>query len=164
MDPVIREISAEEGLEDSVRVIRDSFRTVADEFGLTRENCPTHPSFITAEQLDDLRIRKVKLFGQFLDEMQIGFISIEKVDKNLYYIEKLAVLPDCRHNGYGTRLVEFALNYARNNKGKEVAIGIIDKHTVLKDWYKDIGFKEVLTREFDNLPFTVCFMRMGLNT
>ena len=162
MEPVIREISTEEDLVSSVGVIQESFRPVAAEFGLTRENCPTHPSFITLERLNELKARKVNLFGLFLGESQIGFVAIEKADMTHYYMEKLAVLPDYRHRGYGARLVEFTLEYARKNKGEELSIGVIDEHTILKEWYKSIGFQEVVTREFDYLPFTVCYMKINL--
>ncbi|MBQ1234535.1 MAG: hypothetical protein IIX77_02795, partial [Oscillospiraceae bacterium] len=35
----------------AVKVIRQSFATVAEAFGLTKENCPTHTSFITEDRL-----------------------------------------------------------------------------------------------------------------
>ena len=162
MKPVIREISTEEDLSNSVRVIQESFRPVATEFGLTRENCPTHPTFISLERLNELKARELNLFGLFLGELQIGFVAIEKADEAHYYMEKLAVLPDYRHWGHGAKLVEFVLEYARNNKVAEVSIGVIDEHTVLKEWYKIIGFQEVVTRKFNYLPFTVCYMKMDL--
>ena len=34
-------------LESALRIIRNSFATVADEFHLTKENCPGHTMFIT---------------------------------------------------------------------------------------------------------------------
>ena len=163
MEPVIREIYDGEGLGNSVRVIRDAFRPVATEFGLTPENCPTHPSFITVERLDELRKRKVILFGLFLGETQVGFVAVEKAEEAIYYMEKLAVLPDYRHRGYGSRLVEFVLDHARTGNGEELFIGVINEHTVLKEWYKSIGFLEVTSRKFDYLPFTVCYMKTGLN-
>jgi hypothetical protein len=46
---IIREIINEDDLKNSVRVIRDSFSTVAVEFGLTHGNCPTHPLFTTIQ-------------------------------------------------------------------------------------------------------------------
>ncbi len=38
-------------LESALRIIRNSFATVADEFHLTKENCPGHTTFITLEKL-----------------------------------------------------------------------------------------------------------------
>jgi ribosomal protein S18 acetylase RimI-like enzyme len=159
----IKEIVGKDGLRNSARVIRDSFKTVASEFALTRKNCPTHPSFVTARQLDELQRKGLKFFGLFLGDKQIGFVAVEKADKTLYYIEKLAVLPPYRHAGYGRTLMEFALNYVRKSMGEKVSLGVIDEHTVLKNWYKTIGFEETITRKYDHLPFTVCFMEKEVN-
>ena len=157
-DVSIKEIVGEDELRNSASVVRDSFKTVASAFALTRKNCPTHPSFVTVGQLNELRRKGLKFLGLFLGDTQIGFVAVEKADKSLYYIEKLAVLLQHRHKGYGTTLMEFALNYVQKSKGERVSLGIIDEHTVLKNWYKAMEFKEVLTRKYDHLPFTVCFM------
>jgi len=148
--------------DNSVSIIRDSFKTVAEEFGLTTDNCPTHPSFITIHQLNEFRSKGVKFFGFFLDSKQVGLIAIEKADASLYYIEKLAVLPAYRHLGCGAKLMEFAFDYIKENKGKKVSIAIIEEHTVLKNWYMGLGFKEAATKKFPHLPFTVCFMEQEL--
>ena len=158
MEPLVQEIADETGLNNSVTVIRKSFKTVAVEFGLTEKNCPTHPSFVTIKQLNELKIRGVRFFGLFLCSRQVGFVAIEKADNTLSYMEKLAVFPEHRHNGYGTKLVQFALDYVMKQRGKKLSIGIIDEHTILKNWYKELGFKETATKKFSNLPFTVCFM------
>jgi ribosomal protein S18 acetylase RimI-like enzyme len=158
----INEISNNLGISDSVRVIRNSFRTVAKEFNLTRKNCPTHPSFTTLQQLTELKKKGLNFFGGFLGETQVGFVALEKADKALYYMEKLAVLPDYRHHGYGQKLVEFAVVDVRSHNGKKISIGTIDEHSILKDWYKKLDFKEVSTRRFNHLPFTVCYMEIEI--
>lgn len=161
MNPVeqtITEVSNDNELNNSIRVIRNSFRTVAEEYGLTIENCPTHPSFVTIQQLNELRTKGLRLFGLFLDNVQVGFVAIEQANNILYYMEKLAVLPEHRHNGYGAQLVNHVLDFVRNGGGQKVSIGIIDEHTILKNWYRKLGFMELSTTKFDHLPFTVCFM------
>ncbi|MBI2851059.1 MAG: GNAT family N-acetyltransferase [Chloroflexi bacterium] len=157
-ETTIREITDPTEFAASARVIRNSFKTVAEEFGLTRESAPTHASFLTVRQLRQLKNRPVKFFGLFLDSRQIGFIAVEKADADLYYIEKLAVLPEHRHGGYGAKLVGFAIDYIRGNGGKKVALGMIIESAVLKNWYEMFGFQEISTHKFPGLPFTVCFM------
>ena len=49
--PVIYEVEKEE-LDECLAVIHQSFKTVADSFGLTRENCPKHTSFIPLSFLE----------------------------------------------------------------------------------------------------------------
>jgi len=157
-DADIRKIAGDSELRNSARIVRNAFRTVALEFGLTRINCPAHPSFLTIEHLRGLKEKGLVLSGLFLREVQVGFVAVEKADESLYYMEKLAVLPAHRHQGYGKILVEHALDYAQKAGAGRVSIGIINEQVVLKDWYRDIGFVQTGTRTFTHLPFTVCFM------
>ena len=156
--PAIRGITDPAEFAGSVRVIRNSFKTVADEFGLTRENAPTHPAFFTLGRLKLMVSRGAMSFGLFIGDKQIGFIAVEPAQDGVFYIERLAVLPAYRHDGYGAKLTSFAIDYIRQHKGKKVALGMINEQTDLREWYKKLGFKEVRTQKFPQLPFTVCFM------
>ncbi len=162
MTRIIREVTDDELLR-SAKVIRDSFRTVASELGLTRENTPRHPSFSTVRQLRKNIEKGVEFFGLFLGDNQAGFVAVEKADDNLFYMERLAVLPLYRHEGFGKELVSFVFDHVRSRGGKKLSIGIIDKQTVLKDWYKGMGFRETGIRDFPHLPFRVCFMEKDLS-
>jgi len=51
LNEIIKEIITLEELNLSVDVIRNSFCTVADEFGLTVENCPTNAAFSNESDL-----------------------------------------------------------------------------------------------------------------
>ena len=159
---LIGEITDSGEVETSVEVIRQSFGTVAHQFGLTKENCPTHPSFVTLEQLKTLHAKGQRFFGLFQDGVQVGFVAAEKITEGEYALEKLAVLPSARHNGYGARLVRFVTDLAARQGARRLSLGMIDRHTVLKDWYKGLGFLETRTQEFSHLPFTVCFMEIEL--
>ena len=158
----IREIANENEMENSVKVIADSFHTVAVEFNLTKDNCPTHPSFVTVKQLNEMKRKGLKLFGLFDGDSQIGFVAAEKKKHKTFNLEKLAVLPEYRHKGYGGKLLEFAEGYVKNAEGEKLSIGIINEHTVLKKWYATKGFQETSVVKFEQLPFTVCFMEKTL--
>ncbi len=93
----------------------------------------------------------------------MGFVAVERADASLYYMELLAVLPEYRHSGYGTRLVAFVLDHVRHAGGQKLSIGIINEHKVLKDWYVMLGFAETSTSTFPHLPFAVCFMERALS-
>jgi diamine N-acetyltransferase len=155
---MIREISNDNELENSVKVIGDSFATVAAEFKLTKDNCPTHPSFVTIKQLTEMRRKGLKLFGLFDGDTQVGFAAVEKKKDKVYCIEKLAVLPEYRRQGYGAALLEFVYDYVKNLQGTKLSIGIINEHTILKKWYESKGYQETTVTKFAYLPFTVCFM------
>jgi ribosomal protein S18 acetylase RimI-like enzyme len=135
---------------------------VAVEFNLTKDNCPTHPSFVTVKQLNEMKRKGLKLCGLFENDVQIGFVAVEKKKHKVFNLEKLAVLPEHRHKGYGGKLIEFAEAYGKNAEGEKLSIGIINEHAVLKKWYETKGFKETSVMKFEQLPFTVCFMEKTL--
>jgi len=153
----IREITTEVQLEETIAIVRAAFAGVADDMGLTRENAPSHPAFTTLERMFAMQ-QRMPFFGLYLDGAQVGCAAIEKASDTVYYLERLAVLPAHRHKGYGEKLVGFVMDYARERGGKKVSLGMINSHKILKDWYKSLGVVETGTKQFENLPFTVCFM------
>jgi GNAT superfamily N-acetyltransferase len=158
----IREIQNESELEQSVSVIREAFSTVAKEFNLTQESAPTHPFFSTREQLIELH-KKAAFFGLYVYETQTGFVAVEKAEGGTFFLGRLAVIPQLRHHGYGAMLVRFVLDYVKKQGGARVGLGMIDGHMVLKDWYKSLGFIETGTKQFEHLPFLVCFMEKAVS-
>jgi ribosomal protein S18 acetylase RimI-like enzyme len=154
----IKEIRTKTDLINSHKLIRDSFKTVADDFGLTIENCPANPAFMKYSQLLKMKEEGTKMFGMFSGRKQLGFIAIERADRKTYYVERLSVLPGSRHNGFGRELMDFAFAHVKNNGGEKISVALMDNNTRLKDWYSRYGFKKTGKKEFDHLPFNVCFM------
>lgn len=162
MDIEIRQIIDEAELSNSVNVIRESFITVAHQFKLTRENAPTNAAFIELEDLLKMKAKNVHLFGVYKDEIQIGFFTVEQTDNHLYYLNKLAVLPGYRHNGYGKQMLDFAVEYVNREGGGRISIGIINENLVLKNWYLQYGFTETAIKNYPHLPFEVCLMEKSV--
>lgn len=144
--------------EDCVKVIRDSFITVANEFNITRENAPTNPAFIEIGSLQAMKQKGIDIYGAYINNILIGLVVIEKSNESQYFMEKLAVLPEYRHNGYGSRLIDFVVETVKEAGGNKISIGIINENKVLKDWYIKNGFSETGIKQFPHLPFSVCFL------
>lgn len=157
----LREIGVSE-LESSAEVIRKSFAGVAKDFGLTIDNCPTNSAFLKKEQLVSDFQKGIRMFGLFDENTQVGFVAVEKKDEKTYYLEKLAVLPEYRKNGFGKILVEKAILIAKNSGGTILSIGLINENEILKKWYLGLGFQETCVKVFPHLPFTVCLMEYSL--
>jgi ribosomal protein S18 acetylase RimI-like enzyme len=157
---MIKQILTLSEIKSSVKVIQDSFSTVANDFGLTIRNCPTNAAFIKEYDLLKMEEKGVDMFGLFERGSQIGFVALEKSssDPALFYLEKLAVLPEHRSMGYGRLLMNFALDEVRKNDGKKISIGIINENLKLKKWYIDYGFIELAVKQYPHLPFDVCFL------
>lgn len=161
---MIKKVSSQENFEVLSALLNFSFGTVAKEFGLTRENCPTNNAFITAEDLKSQLDDKREFY--YLDENNIptGFIAIEKSgrEEGTFYIEKVAVHPHFRHKKTGVLLMDFATDRIKELGGRKISIGVMDANTQLKNWYKQQGYKETGVKVFEHLPFDVCYMEKML--
>jgi ribosomal protein S18 acetylase RimI-like enzyme len=141
-------------------LIRESFYDVAQRFGLTPQNCPKHPSNCISEWIATDQTRGVVYFILSQDDQPIGCVGLEAPSPDLRYIERLAVLPQCRRRGFGRALVACALSEAKLSGADRIRIGIIADHIELKAWYVKIGFVEQETKNFQHLPFDVTFMEL----
>jgi diamine N-acetyltransferase len=162
-DPRIRPVPADDPLEESARVISEAFAQVAVDFQLTEQNCPTSPAFQTAEKLRESREKGLEVFGMFEGAGQTGAVAIERAGEDVFYLQRLAVIPSCRNAGRGSALVDFALETARSGGAKVVSLGMIAADTRLKDWYRGLGFVERETRRIESLPFEVTFMEIAVD-
>lgn len=143
-------------------LIRNSFRDVADRFNLTSENCPTHPSNCTTEWIESDLKKGVKYYILERENVSCGCVALEQAQPDVFYLERLSVLPQFRRNGFGKLLVNLALNEAKKLGAHRVEIGIISHQTELKEWYKKLGFSTKKESRFEHLPFVVAFMTKEL--
>ncbi len=159
--PVIRKIRFEE-LDACAGIIRDSFATVAKQFRLTRQNCPTNGAFIESSWLETEWHKGILMYGLYSDQTLAGFMQLEQKTPEIYELKKLAVRPEYRHLGYGTMLLSFAKQAAIELGANKITIGIIEENVVLKKWYQRNGFIHTGTKKFENLPFTAGFMELSI--
>jgi len=141
-------------------VIRRSFETEALEFGLTRENCPGHTSFITSGRLVEkcVELDKFYPFVCVSGGAIIGYVSLTGVGSGTYVMEHLAIVPEMRRLGHGRLMLGFCKKKAAELGGDVIKIGIIEENARLRDWYLANGFVHTGTKRFAHLPFTVGFM------
>lgn len=158
-------VTLQDDFELLAKLLNDAFKTVADEYGLTRENCPTNSAFITVDELQRNLNERREFYRLDVDDNPAGFIAIEKSgnQQGVYYIEKVAVHPRYRRQGLGRQLMAFAETRIRELGGEIVSIALIDANARLKTWYKSQGYVETGVRDFEHLPFrVVCFMEKNV--
>lgn len=160
---MIKEVN-EKDIAECVKVIRESFATVANEFGFTVENAPRFTAFATTE--DRL---KWHLFGErrpmyaYYDEGAIvGYYSLLLQDNHECELNNLCVIPTYRHKGIGEALLMDAFTVAKELGCAKVNIGIVEENQVLRKWYETFGFVHVGTQKFDFFPFTCGYMEKNL--
>lgn len=150
----------EKDLSRCAEVIRESFIGVAEEFGLTPENCPANTAFMPDGQLKGKFAEGLPMFLALAGDAFAGFFMLEEdwFVEGAQMLKKLAVLPAFRHHGLGKALLEAAAEQARVLGAKKLTIGIIEENTRLKNWYLANGFIHTGTKRFNHLPFTVGYM------
>jgi len=161
MKPMIREATRND-IPLLTRLIRESFRDVAERFGLTTENCPAHPSNYTE---DWCRLELEKGCRFFILESEgapCGCVAMEHPKPDVCYLERLSVLPEYRRRGYGRQLTDHVIDEAERLGARRVSIAIIAEHHELRDWYERMGFQRKKTERYGHLPFEVMFLEKVL--
>lgn len=159
---MIIQVKNKEQLNICLEIIRSSFLTVAEEFGLTENNCPSHTAFLTNDKLEKQFDDGRPMFLSYQDDIPVGYFSLARCNDDEWELNNLAVLPEYRHLGIGKVMVDYAVATVENYGGIKISIGIIEENTLLKNWYLKLGFTHVSTHKFERLPFTVGFMKMGI--
>lgn len=161
VDHVITDAS-EDDAELLASLIRGSFADVAQRFGLTPENCPTHPSNCAPEWIQAAFAKGVKYYLLRTSQRPAGCVALERVSADVCYLERLAVLPASRRNGFGEALVSHVVARALELGLRAIEIGTIAAQTELRQWYERQGFAVTRIASFERLPFDVAFMRKTL--
>ena len=156
---MIKEVS-EKDIYECVNVIRDSFLTVANEFGFTAENAPRFTAFATTEDRLKWHLlgeqRNMYVFCN--NNTIVGYYSLLLQDNNECELNNLCVIPAYRHKGIGAKLLKHAFNKAKELNCKKINIGIVEENKVLRKWYESFGFVHTGTKKFEFFPFTCGYM------
>jgi GNAT superfamily N-acetyltransferase len=96
-------------------VVRQSFATVAEDFGWTAENASGFIAFTAYERLRNKIKNGYHPFGYFANGELVGFVSIEDNGNEVYSLNQMSVLPNYRHFGYGKELLDFCKTKKKKN-------------------------------------------------
>ena len=160
---MIKKIEKKE-LDECAKVIKESFLTVANEFGFTVENAPKFTAFATTcEKLQWQLNEEHRLMYAFYDNGGIvGYYSLLLLQNNQCELNNLSVLPTYRHKGIGGKLLKNAFEVSKELGCTKMNIGIVEENTVLRKWYETFGFRHIGTEKFDFFPFTCGYMEKEL--
>ena len=154
----------EKDLAECVKLIRESFGTVADDFGFTVENAPGFTAFATTE--DRLRRQLLEehrpIYAFYEDDSIVGYYSLLLLDNQEIELNNLCVSPEHRHKGIGEELLKHAFEMAKELGCTKVNIGIVEENQVLRKWYESFDFVHLGTHKSPSFPFTSGFMEKRL--
>lgn len=150
----IKEITKEK-ISECAKVILEAFNEMGEEFGFQRN-----------EDLSPLKMRLVeyvehdaKLFGAFLEDIQIGFFLLDSKDQEVFEIGKLCILPSYQGKGYGQYLLNYAFDMIEKLNGVSAVCAIIGENTRLKSWLMENYFVEEFSGPLPGAECTICLMQ-----
>lgn len=149
--------------EDIVAVIQRANAPVANLLGITHINASGHTAFYSKQRLF-ADLQKGNQFFVCMKETHVcGCIALRQADKHVWYLNRLATIPENQGEGVGTQLLNHSIKLVKSQHGRLIKIGTIAEHKSLTQWYSKRGFIEGKTKQFKHLPFQVLYMSYSLN-
>lgn len=160
---MIKEVQQNE-LVECVKVICESFKTVADELGFIAENAPRFTAFATTEERLNWHLNGEHrpMYAYYENDKIVGYYSLLLQENQECELNNVCVLPENRHKGIGEKLLNHAFEIAEKLGCKKMNIGIVEENMVLRKWYESYGFVHIGTQKFDFFPFTCGYMEKVL--
>ena len=143
-------------------VIRAAFLEIAERFHLNVRNCPTHPSNCTPEWVKEAMAKGVEYYLLTQYQQAIGCVALLKANRDVFYMERLSVLPEFRGRGYGRMLVDFCIEQALQRGAKRLEAGLNAEQTELVEWYRHMGFRFKQRARLHHLPYSLAFLYYDL--
>ena len=149
-------VIVKEDLPSCLEIFHLGYETVAIEFGLTEENCPDiGRASLPFHKLISEYENGTMMFAYLANGGMVGFLGMKMLDSETCGLDDIIVLPAYRRKGYGTELLAFCIQKAREIGAKKIRLGMIDNNKKLRKWYEDHGFVNVGYKQYNGTPFTV---------
>ena len=149
-------------LWNCLTVFHKGYLTVAEEFGLTEDNCPDRGrASLPFEKLLNDYEQGVMMFCYVQQNEIIGFLGV-KLEGDKCGLNDIIVLPEFRGKGIGEVLLTFCKKWATEQGAVEIRLGMIDNNKRLRKWYEAHGFVNTGYKQYEKAPFLVGYMRCVL--
>lgn len=158
---MIKQIT-KENIPECVKVIRESFLTVAEEFGFTPENAPRFTAFAVTEDrlLWQLENEHRPMYAYFEGGNIVGYYSLFLAGDGVCELNNLCVLPEYRHNKIGEKLLFGSFENAKKLGCTKMKLSIVEENKRMRKWYEVHGFLHTGTEKLDFFPFTCGYMEV----
>ena len=158
---MIRKVKREE-LSACAGLIRQSFLTVAEEYGITEQNAPGFTAFSVTEERLARDFDNIAMYAAEEDGALCGFYALRPADGGDCELNNLAVPPACRRRGIGGALLAHAFDTARAAGFRGIRAGIVEENAPLRAWYEQHGFRHTGAEKYPFFPFTCGYLRKEL--
>ncbi len=147
-------------------ILNKAFMTVALQFNFTENSAPRFPAFIRSNVIEKQIHNGLKMYGYAINAQIVGCVGYSYYRDEIYFVERLATLPEYRHVGIGKKLMEYIENRIKEIGGTSAEIHVVDINETLVEWYKTLGYEQIrvdtLVDGAKKLPFNSCVMNKTL--
>ena len=151
-----------EELGQSLETIRAAFSEKVEQFGYTPENYPTCAAFLTLEELEAAKAKKVHMYAAWVNDEMAGYVQLEKKAEGVYSFQRFSVLPKYQHMGIGRALVAHCKKRAASYGAKRLVLLMRYANKTLFEFYKSCGFTLVRLGEDEAHPFRFAIMELDI--
>ena len=142
-------------------IIKLSFEKQAHILKMTEQQYPHYVAFENPEAVIGAIEKGETIYLLMeLDTNSAGTIrfNVDADDISKGYINRLAVLPKHRKNGYGKALMSFAEDKLKESGVSIVEISIVKQFNKLQSFYESIGYKATRDKKYPFFPFEVRYL------
>jgi GNAT superfamily N-acetyltransferase len=155
---------AEPNLPEAADVIRRSFATVIQTYGITSGEWPTHPGFMTPRGLTAFYHSR-QMYGLFEGTDMIGYMALSEYNDSTLQLWHLCVLPHRQGFGLGRLMVDHAkaeavdfIGHPPTIDSPRLALAFMDVDTGLRGWFEKQGFTYMGSLSQGRLPYAYGWM------
>ncbi|AYU55713.1 GNAT family N-acetyltransferase [Staphylococcus debuckii] len=81
-------------------------------------------------------------------KLNVGAAQTEDIASDALEVERLYILKNYQHHGYGKKLMNFAINFAVEEGKQSIWLGVWEKNENAIKFYEHFGYKKVTEHEF----------------
>lgn len=152
-----------EFLYQCLSIMQLGYENTAIQFGMTEENCPYRGrTRLPYDILEKEYNSGCQMYVYRLDTELVGFLSLI-IDKQEMHINDIVIVPTYQNNGFGSELMQFAMEQAKEKGCKKIVLGMVHDNTPLRHWYEKFGFRTTKLRKYEKVTYTVGTMELELN-
>ena len=136
----------ESNLPEAATVIRQSFATVVQTYGLNRQEWPTHPGFMNIDGLVKFYHSR-QMYGLFEGTSMIGYTALSEYNDSTLQLWHLCILPHRRGLGLGRLMVDHAkaetvayIGHPPTIDSPLLALAFMNVDKGLRSWFEKQGF------------------------
>jgi ribosomal protein S18 acetylase RimI-like enzyme len=136
-----------------------AYKPVIETLEISKENSPSFTAFIDYPSFSMKVTRNTELYCLMDKDQILACGSLELMKDGLGKIKFLATEVTLQDQGYGTRMLIFLENLARDRGCKGISLGALSENTTLIKWYEKRAYRTVKKSSLNKGSFHISMMK-----